>query len=256
MKITTFLRSLPAVLTACMFLLPSSPAGATVVMPINLAESVARSETIAEVRIDSAERLPFKMGWGDRYTATTVDLLAGDQEKNSETVTWTQYRFSEHSPVAAMPAFEPGERVLLFLPPKGDESPFQAPLGLGQGVFRIHKNAETGETTAVNAFGNMNLFQRMEVPTLAVAIHEKMSKREAEKAEDGEAAPVPDAGRLHLALLQGERGGISLDILKDAIGAIKAHKGEDLEKAFAGEDAPRQPIRVPIATTPKSEAGD
>ncbi|MCC5877072.1 MAG: hypothetical protein JJU11_12705 [Candidatus Sumerlaeia bacterium] len=256
MKRPTKLRTLLTLLTPGLFLLPAMSAHATVVSPINLAESVARSSTIAEVKIESTERLPFETGWGDRYTATTIDLLSGDGEKQADTITWTQYRFTEHSPVAAMPTFKPGERVLIFLPPKAEDSPFQAPLGLGQGTYRIEQNPETKSDVATNGFANMTLFQRMDVPSLAVAIHEKMTKREAAKAEEGEATPVPVPERLHLNLLQGERGGIPLDLLKDAIRAIKSHKGDDTEKAFTNDKAEREPLRVPIPVNPDEATGN
>ena len=69
-----------------------------------------------------------------------------------------------------MPQFEAGEEWLLFIAPKAEGSPFQAPVALGQGAFRIHRDSETGAVYARNEFMNSNLTQDLDEQALAEAV--------------------------------------------------------------------------------------
>ena len=58
------------------------------------------------------------------------------------------------SPRRDVPAYRPGEELLLFVHPESALG-FSSPVGLGQGCFRIHQH--DGRPVAENDVGNRNL---------------------------------------------------------------------------------------------------
>ena len=64
--------------------------------------------------------------------------------------------------LVGMPTYEPGQSYMLFLGPESAAG-FRAPVGLGQGVFRVVKSAE-GSTVVQNEMGNRFLFPSEAAP--------------------------------------------------------------------------------------------
>lgn len=131
---------------------------ATQVRPVNLEEMTLRADRIFSARCVSVEIVHDAIVSGDVTLVTfqveravkgqvgdrvTVKMIAGDDGRGGGT--------------AGIPAFRPGEEVVLFLYGES-EMGLSSPVGLGQGQFRVATDKE-GRRIAVNDFANRRLLR-------------------------------------------------------------------------------------------------
>lgn len=139
-------------------------------------------------------------GWAVPYTEYTFEVRQVLKGQLGQHLTIRQYGVREPRPTSdgrlalasrlpAMPVYQPGQTLLLFL--IGDSSlGLTSPVGLAQGAFRIV--SEGGKRMAVNGFNNAGLFRGL--PPSALSAHPPLSSEE-------------------LGLLATNRGPVGLDSL-------------------------------------------
>lgn len=161
----TVFRSLGAAAAA---LLIAASVHATSMRSINLAETVEAAEKafVGEVLTSTVVALPGG-GFAEEVRVHVTRAIFGTTD--GDVVMWLQARNSEEIRLPGMPRFNAGEEHLVFLYPKAPGSQMQAPVGLGQGAFRVHRNLETGEAFVRNEFMNRHLFQNLDVRAIAAA---------------------------------------------------------------------------------------
>lgn len=196
-----------------------TPVTATTLIASNLAKMSETAEAAFIVRIDSFETSHSADSQAfDVVTGTVVEPVFGNV-KTSETVTWNQFKFGRNVPLPAMPEYEPGREYLVFLSGKGTGPGFKAPIGLGQGVFAIVRNPQTGAAIARNVYMNSTLTAGLDVERAADAIAARQSRARGH----GPVQQKAEAARLK-SQLRSRGSGISLDALKQAARFFNAEK--------------------------------
>ena len=108
-------------------------------------------------------------GWADEIAVKVSEPVLGAVQAG-ETVVWQQYRSNETIPQPGVPEYHEGEECLVFLAGKATPTGLQAAVGLGQGSFRVHRNTQTGQVLARNAFMNAQVFDGLDTDLIAGAI--------------------------------------------------------------------------------------
>ncbi len=182
---------------------------ATTLLPTNLANISETAESAFVVRIDSFETSHSADGRSfDVVTGTVIEPVFGER-KTSETVTWNQFKFSKNVRMPAMPAYEAGEEYLVFLSGQGTGPGYQAPVGLGQGLFKILRNPETGAAMARNAYMNSTLTAGLDVEA---ASNEVVARESRTRGFDA-ARQKAEAAKLQ-SELRSRGAGVNLDAIK------------------------------------------
>jgi hypothetical protein len=120
-------------------LLIAAPASTTVIQFLDVEQmsGIASVVTVGEVeRVQSS--------WNDahtkiytRVTIRTTEVIKGDRDLESVTLKMIGGQVGEDvARLPGTPAFEPGERVLLFLEPRDDRDGYLV-IGLFQGLYRL-----------------------------------------------------------------------------------------------------------------------
>jgi hypothetical protein len=152
-------RSILAALVVALFL---AKANATQVRPLNIEEMTERATTIfagrcLHVRVETDPKL--------RSDVTVATFRVDRSIKGSagNTITVRMPWANVASFPAGVPSFERGDDVVLFL--YGESaSGMRAPVGLGQGRFRIVTDKQ-GHRIAINDVGNRNLMHGVSAGT-------------------------------------------------------------------------------------------
>jgi hypothetical protein len=144
-------------MSAASLVLPSR-AAATTVLPLDLA-----ALTSAADRVFMGKVVALRSGRDGRgLPATWTTFQVEESLKGTLPRTLEIKQIGTEAPLAdgaiyrvpALPRYEVGDEVILFLHPDSAAG-FTSPVGLGQGRFRIHH--QHGSTTAENDVGNVNL---------------------------------------------------------------------------------------------------
>jgi len=129
------------------------PAGATTLRSVTMSELVMAAEAIFVGTVASTSTVPGDEVGNLLYTEVTfTDLVA---IKGSFAQTSVKYRFAggrlgdRRVVVVGMPLFVPGQRVILFASREGR---LCHAVGFSQGVFRIGRDAGTGDEIVLDAF--------------------------------------------------------------------------------------------------------
>lgn len=187
------------------------PAAATTLIATNLANLSETAESAFIVKIESFETSTSADGRSfDVVTGTVVEPVFGDV-KTSDTVSWNQFKIGRAVALPAMPQYAVGKEYLVFLSGKGKGPGYQAPIGLGQGVFSIVRNPQTGAAAARNVYMNSTLTAGLDLGQAA----EKMAARESRVRGMDKAAEQAEAAKLK-AQLSPRGAGVSLEALKKA----------------------------------------
>jgi hypothetical protein len=137
-------------------------ASATQSRPLNLEEMTERAATIfsgrcLHVRVEADAKLRRNV------TVATFRVERSIKGSSGKTITVRMPWASPEEFPAGVPSFASGDNVVLFL--YGESaSGMRAPVGLGQGRFRILSDKE-GRKVAINDVGNRNLMQRVSAST-------------------------------------------------------------------------------------------
>lgn len=218
--------------TAAVLLLPAA-ALATSMIPVNLPTIVDKSEKAFVGTVVSSERVETARGWADRITVRVTEDVYGTAE--GEEVTWLQKRISEAQDIPGMPKYEAGGEHLIFLAGKGPGADFQAPYALGQGSFRVHRNADTGEALVRSEFLNAQLFTGADTDAIADAMLDGNPQTRSLAGERREAARK----RMAITLTNRRAGASNLSTVTDAARAIKrAPNRARFARAGASGDQP------------------
>lgn len=161
-------------MAAAMLVVITAPAGAAMILKMNLAQLTDRAEAIFRGEVLSAEPGKIAIGGGTLPTVTyrlrVDEAFKGEfeaKENASPEVEITmlgtfkasapggsQARLSSSLP--EVPKLRVGESYVLFTTAPGN-SGLRSPVGLGQGSFRIYAGANKTEL-AVNELNNLGLF--------------------------------------------------------------------------------------------------
>jgi hypothetical protein len=153
------LRRIIATLTLGLFV---TSADATQSRPLNLEEMTERAATIfsgrcLRVHIETDAKLRRDV------TVATFRVERSLKGSGGKTITVRMPWASPAAFPAGVPSFAPGDDVVLFL--YGESaSGMRAPVGLGQGRFRILTDKQ-GRKIAINDFGNRNLLHGVSAGT-------------------------------------------------------------------------------------------
>lgn len=142
-------RSLLALLAAAAVAAAVAPVRATVLVPADLTELSRSASAIVRGTV-SLVRSEWADGRRRVETIVTVSVdqalkggLTGDVSFKVPGGDMGRYR----SVMIGAPTFREGEEVILFLGGQGPALPYL--LGLGQGVYRVHRDSRTGEARVV-----------------------------------------------------------------------------------------------------------
>jgi hypothetical protein len=157
---------------AAMLAAITAPAGAAMILKMNLAQLTDRADAIFRGEVLSAEPGKISIGGGTLPTVTyrvrVDETFKGnfDAKENAEVEitmlgtfkatarSGSQTRLSAALP--EVPELRVGENYVLFTTAPG-KSGLRSPVGLGQGSFRIYPGANKAEL-AVNELNNLGLF--------------------------------------------------------------------------------------------------
>ena len=145
----------------------AASANATTLLPLDARELAQRAERIFEGDVVSVARAIDE----NHLPVMFVTIRVTDGIKNAhtgETITFKQ--IDEFIP--GLPHYQAGEHVLLFLAGVSRLG-LTAPLGLGQGHFRVGED-DLGREMLVNDFSNLHLFEKSQ----ALARSEALSSEE------------------------------------------------------------------------------
>lgn len=151
----------------CVLAALAATAHATTLLPLDALELARRADRIFEGEVVSVERAIDE----NRLPVMFVTIRVTDGIKNAypgETITFKQ--IDEFIP--GLPHYEAGEHVLLFLAGVSRLG-LTAPLGLGQGRFRVGEDV-LGRKMLINDFSNLHLFEKSQ----ALARSEALSSEE------------------------------------------------------------------------------
>jgi hypothetical protein len=132
-----------------------APAGATSLRRLTLAELVQHSEGVFVGTVSETTVVPGEAPYRLLYTEVTFTDLAWIT--GGDGLATAVYRFAggrlgdRRVTVVGMPEFRPGQRIFLFASREGRLS---NAVGFSQGVFRIGRDAGTGDEIVLDAFGN------------------------------------------------------------------------------------------------------
>jgi hypothetical protein len=149
---------------------PGARLEASQVRPLNLEEMTQRAATIFSGRCVaiSTARDP---DLGVDVTMATFQVTRSVKGSEHGTITLRMPSSGDvGSGVGGLPTFHKGDVVVLFLYGKSQLG-FRAPVGLGQGSFRVLKD-KRGRATALNDLGNRNLLRG-----LSAHAHERVAAR-------------------------------------------------------------------------------
>jgi hypothetical protein len=178
-----FLARLSGALATAVGLLVVTPqAPATTVLPVNLAELTDNAGKAFVGTVVAQDVVAVGDGWGERITVEVHEGLR-DAEPDSK-VTWTQYRPGQQTRLPGMPEYTVGRTYLIFLSAPAPNSPYTAPVGLGQGVFLV-TTASDGAVRARNQFNNAHVYAGLEMKQLGPAA---APKRASVKLQGGKTA--------------------------------------------------------------------
>lgn len=198
---------------------------ATTMVPANLAQIVEKAEKGFVGTVQSVEVVRAQRGWAEKVTVLVSEGVVGNV-KAGDTVVWLQARSGENVRLPGMPEYKAGEEHMIFLAGKAKGSDLQAPMALGQGSFRVHKEKASGQKLARNGFQNANLFDGLDTEAIAVAVVE----------QQGAGAKLSVAARQKQ--VQARKGALS------GARAGGAHKLEDLTAAAKVMKAQGKPSEV------------
>jgi hypothetical protein len=157
--------------------LAAPAAHATTLVQMNLAELTARSGRILRGTVVAVDAGTVEAGGGQvpmvAYRLAVADTLKGSRPAEGDrgvieirmvgllrsTRTTEDHRSAPL--LLGLPELEMGQEYLLFATAPSRVG-LSTTVGFGQGAFRIH--GQGGAETAVNAFGNVGLFDRMAAP--------------------------------------------------------------------------------------------
>jgi hypothetical protein len=160
---------------AAMLAAITAPAGAAMILKMNLAQLTDRADTIFRGQVLSAEPGKISLGGGTLPTVTyrlRVDEAFKGQFEAKENaspeveitmlgtlkaVTHSGSNERLSSSLPEVPKLQVGESYVLFTTAPG-RSGLRSPVGLGQGSFRIYAGANKTEL-AVNELNNLGLFE-------------------------------------------------------------------------------------------------
>ena len=163
-------------------LLAAPIANATTVVQMNLADLSDRAGRIFRGTVVAIDTGTVQAGGGEvptvTYSIKVTDALKGDFAVKGESK-YVAVRMIDASrgegrkgnvrrvsPFRELPALERGREYLLFTTTPSRIG-LSTTVGLGQGAFRI--DGQGAQATAVNAYGNAGLFNRMGAPTARAA---------------------------------------------------------------------------------------
>lgn len=175
-------------MAAAMLIVIAAPAGAGMILKMNLAQLTDRADTIFRGEVLSAEPGKISIGGGTLPTVTyrlrVDETFKGEFEAKENaspeveitmlgTFKATAATSGRHTRLTAslpeLPKLRVGESYVLFTTAPGN-SGLRSPVGLGQGSFRIYAGDNKTEL-AVNELDNLGLFdgvgpaQRSQAPT-------------------------------------------------------------------------------------------
>ncbi len=203
-------KNLFCCLACVMTYLSAASADATTMIAANLAQLSENAESAFVIKIESVETTTTSIGQSvDVVSGTVIEPVFGDV-KTSQAISWNQFRLGKNVMLPAMPVYEPGKEYLIFLTGKGPGTGLQAPVGLGQGMFAITRNPETGKAMARNTYMNRSLLVGLNVDEVAEDMVEQNPKQRSMPA--AQKAEVVNKTK---AQLRG-RTSQSLDTLKEA----------------------------------------
>ena len=129
---------------------------------LNLEEMTQRAATIFSGRCVALSTL-VDPDLGREVTVATFQVSRAVKGTDHGTITIRMPASADvASGVGGLPTFHKGDEVVLFLYGKSQLG-FRAPVGLGQGNFRVLKD-KRGRATAVNDLGNRNLLRGLSAP--------------------------------------------------------------------------------------------
>jgi len=236
---TKFNKSVATLLAAGWCLL-ASVVPATSMIPASLAKIVEHTESGFVGTVESVTVVQNAMGWAEEVTVRVSENVIGSSVAGG-TVTWQQYRMGEQHRLAGMPEFKPGEQYLIFLSGKAPGSPNQAPVALGQGAFRIHRNTETGALYARNAFQNEYLYLNTDTALVATATVDAQANAASMSATDR----ANSIKRTELAMWDytGRAGASSLSVLTTAAKTMKNVDKPSVTFALPTEQTPTDAMK-------------
>lgn len=135
---------MPWIAALCAALLLSLPASATAVKKLSEAELVSAAKLIGHLECvsSSAEWGPEGKRIFTRVRFSVRGVLKGDAElRDLEVLLPGGERDGMSYAIHGMPQFQPGEEVVLFLTAEHPKSKICLPVGLGQGLYRIRREA-------------------------------------------------------------------------------------------------------------------
>jgi len=147
-------------------LLCSGVSQAMTVAPVNLEHLVDHAERAFVCTVDASDIVEVAEGrLGERITVTVSRPVLGEVSAQ-EKLSWMQYRSAQAKPLAGMPQYETGVSYLVFLSAAASGSPYQSPVAMGQGVFRVSEDKATGTVSAANQYNNEYLWARVDMETV------------------------------------------------------------------------------------------
>lgn len=239
----TVTRSLWAAVAA---LLIAASAQATSMRPINLAETVATAEKAFVGEVLGVEVVTLaEGGFAEEVRVRVTRPVFGTTD--GEIVTWRQARNGRDVRLPGMPAYTAGEEHLIFLYAKAPGSPFQAPVALGQGSFRVHRNLETGEMYVRNAFMNRHLFMDLDVRAIAeVVAHDEIVRARGLSA----AAQARVVAGTESRITRTFDGAMELETFLEVVDALHG-VANPVEHFRAAEGQPNRSLRTTATIEPE-----
>jgi len=172
------IRRLPAMVALLLAAAVASSVPATTMLQLNLEDLVVRAERIYRGTVVKIEPGSKQIGGGEiptlTYTIRVDEAFKGSFEVRKGRQMEILTTLGKQPPVTVgksrrlvsllgMPQMEVGGTYLLFATARSAVG-LSAPVGLGQGCFRVHP--KNGGETAENEFANTGLFRGMEVAGL------------------------------------------------------------------------------------------
>ena len=142
-------------MAALVLFLSVHPAAATQVRSLSLEQLTNKAGRIVAGRCTRVEVI-HDSATGRPITAVTITIDRTLKGRQEGVITFRMTGPSRGARTAGLPAFSPGEEVVLFLYPES-RSGHTSPVGLGQGKFVVQHGKDGGKI-ARNLHGNRRLF--------------------------------------------------------------------------------------------------
>lgn len=166
----------------CRLALAVSLIGLTVqaqVTEVTLGELVAEAGTIIAGRVVEVREGRHPDYRNIVVTFVTLDVVEAFKDIGGKVqsaarprLTFMQFGNPRTLPIHDLPAYRPGEEVVLFLYPESQYG-FTSPVAGGQGKFIIERDLKTGARRVVNGINNWNLLRGVDADRLGLSSTER-----------------------------------------------------------------------------------